>query len=238
MTEVSPTSGQQPWEVGVSVPAGGTGKLRSREDRARPLPVRAQRAVGSAAQRGGPTPPQPRPSDVIGRGRGLGRGVPRLPAFRGPGVGHLPGGTHPRGLCPARPAGGTAASHRGPPARTRLFPELLQTGVGGWAGPASGPAVHPSFRLRTPPRGCGPSKLLWGPRILRWLLRLEGSWVKWPVHSNSLSPRDRPRPGTGGMGSPRPARPEGSSSPHFSWGSALGTAEEPQARRQRRLRGY
>ena len=30
------------------------------------------------------------------------------------------------------------------------------------------------------------------PRIPRWLLRLGGSWVKWPGHSTSLSPRDRP----------------------------------------------
>lgn len=190
MTEVSPTSAQQPWEVEVSVSTGGTEKLRSRGDSARPLPVRAERAVGSAAQRGGPPLPRPRPSDVIRRGRGLARGVPRLPANPGAGSGHLPDGKAPRGLCPARPAGGSAASHRGHLARTRLFSELLQTVVGGLGRPCSRPC-SPSVSELLP--GCAaPPSSSGVPRIPRWLLRLGGSWVKWPGHSTSLSPRDRP----------------------------------------------
>ena len=194
MTEVSPTSAQQPWEVEVSVSTGGTEKLRSRGDSARPLPVRAERAVGSAAQRGGPPLPRPRPSDVIRRGRGLARGVPRLPANPGAGSGHLPDGKAPRGLCPARPAGGSAASHRGHLARTRLFSELLQTVVGG-----AGPALQ-SIGLRTPPRVCGPSQLLWGPPHSQMASEAGGQLGEMarPLHLSEPS-RSAPHPGTGGM---------------------------------------
>lgn len=237
MTEVSPTSAQRPWEV-VSVPTGGTGKLRSRGDSARPLPVRAERAVGSAAQRGGPPLPPPRPSGVIGRGRGLARGVPRLPAIPGARSGHLPDGKAPRGLCPAHPAGGSAASHRGHPARTRLLSELLQTVVGGrgLGRPCSGPC-RPSVSGLLP-GGAAPPSSSGVPRIPRWLLRLGDSWVKWPGHSTSLSPRDRPpHPGTGGM-EVRAQPGWQAAAACFSWGSALGTAEGPQARGQRRPRGH
>jgi len=109
-------------------------------------------------------------------------------------VGHLQDGKDPRGLCPARPAGGTAASHRA----------LLR--------------ALPSIRLRTPPWRCGPSQLLWGPPHPQMASEAGGQLGEMASPLQLSEPSRSPPPRDRRDGKSAPSQASGKQQPAFQLG--------------------